>query len=177
MIKSLALLPNRISKTLSQEKKSRIAELLKLIAVELGEKTIIPDAEYKKLAKIGDKNKHLYGFLKDVMDKNPEYINSDLPIEEVTKDKTYFEDLDEVRAMLAEFVYTIIDHEQGIVGAEYRNATGIFEANVAAKIYRNDAKAILVQDLINKAYKDYDRTVAVMQDAQPKDPKPPIAPK
>jgi hypothetical protein len=47
----LELLPNRISKTLSAEKKARIRELVLLIVLELGDTTQIPEAVYKKLAK------------------------------------------------------------------------------------------------------------------------------
>jgi hypothetical protein len=164
----LELLPNRISKTLSAEKKARIHALLLLLVVELGPTTQIPEAVFKKLAKLGDKNKILYDLLKKVMDKYPDYINGDLPIEENTKDKVYFEDLESVRKEIKDLVMSIIDHEQGIAGAEYRNAISIFEDNVALKAKRKDEKAILIQDEIDNAYKEYEKTIANLQDAAPK---------
>ena len=85
----LSLLPNRISKALSPKNQARILELALLIVAELGALTQIPEAEHKKLAKLGDKNIILYDLLKAVMDKFPEYINDDLPVIEVTKDRSY----------------------------------------------------------------------------------------
>ena len=167
MPKTLALLPNRVSKVLTPEKKTRITELLNLIVAELGEMTAIPEADYRVLAKIGEKNIFLYDFLKVVMDKSPEFINVDLPIEEITKDRTYFGDIEWLKASVKRILFDALNHEQGIVGAEYRNATGIFEENVATRVARGDAKAILVQDEIDKAHKEYDRKVAAMQDAPP----------
>ena len=161
----LELLPNLISKTLSPPKKARILELVLLIVIELGDPTQIPGAEYKRLAKLGDKNKILYDLLKKVMDKYPEYINADLAVEEINKDKTYFEDLDEVKAMIKAHILDMIDHEQGIVGAEYRNGIAIFEDNVAFKAKRKDKKAVLIQDELDNAYKEYDKIIAAMQDA------------
>ena len=144
MPKILALLPNRVSKTLTPEKKTRITELLNLIVAELGDMTVIPDADYRGLAKIGEKNIFLYDFLKIVMDEFPDFINADLPIEEITKDRVYFADIEWVKTSVKRILLDAINHEQGIVGAEYRNATGIFEDNVATRVARSDAKAILV---------------------------------
>lgn len=165
MNKVLVLMPNRISKTLSPEKQARIKELLQLVALELGETTQIPEAEHKKLARLGEKNIILYDLLKGVMNKYPEYINSDLLIEELTKDRSYFGDLETVKADIKKIVLDIIEHEQDIAGAEYRNGIAVFEDNVAIKVARRDPKALLAQDEIDKAYKEYDRLIAAMQDS------------
>ena len=163
----LSMLPNRISKALSPKNQARILELALLIVAELGALTQIPEAEHKKLAKLGDKNIILYDLLKAVMDKFPEYINDDLPVIEVTKDRSYYSDLETAKTNIMKTVMAAIEHEQAIVGAEYRNAIAIFEDNVAIKVARRDDKAILVQDEINKAYKEYEKTIATMQDAAP----------
>ena len=163
----LSLLPNRISKALSAKNQARILELALLIVAELGELTQIPEAEHKKLAKLGDKNILLYDLLKVVMDKYPEFINDDLHVSEVTKDRSYYGDLETAKSNIKKTIIDVIEHEQAIVGAEYRNAIAVFEDNVAIKVARRNEKAILVQDEINKAYKEYDKIIATMQDAAP----------
>ena len=163
----LSLLPNRISKALSAKNQARILELALLIVAELGELTQIPEAEHKKLAKLGDKNIILYDLLKIVLDKYPEFINDDLHVSEVTKDREYYRDLETAKLNIQKTVINVIEHEQAIVGAEYRNAIAIFEDNVAVKVARRSEKAILVQDELNKAYKEYDKIIATMQDAAP----------
>ena len=165
MANLLALLPNRISKTIPPENLIRIEELANLLVAELGTLTQIPEAEYKKLAKLGEKNIILYDLIKKVMVKYPEYIETDLPLVENTKDRTYFRDLEKAKTIIKEVFLDVIEHEQGIVGAEYRNGVAVFEDNVAIRVARNDAKAKLVQDEIESAYKEYDRLISTMQDS------------
>lgn len=159
------ILPNRISKTLSEADVVAAKAAIKVLTDILGTPVAITDDDYKVLAKMGDVLKPICDNVFKIAEANPSYLEDEQPVEEIQKDKTYFEQLSEILEPLKE-VKSLYEREQGTTGAEYRNATSNYEGNVKAKVVKGNApEAQLVLDKLNR----------IDRGTKPK-PKPPTPP-
>jgi hypothetical protein len=136
------LLPNRISKVILLEAAlKKIDEAVLILDVCLGEDTEISDEDYDSLRKIADKLKLQCDDVFTIIKGNRDFLEAPLTVEEMDKDRLFYEFCDKVRAAINAFMIKL-DREQNIAGAEYYNACIIFENDIAAKIKRgNNAKA------------------------------------
>ena len=137
-------LPNRISKVVAPDAVSKIRKAIALIEEVLGSSTSISDDDYKALRKIADKLKRECDDVYDIAVENTEFIDDSTTIEEMEKDKKYYELCDMILSMLKALMIKLT-REQNIAGAEYHNACSLFEENVAVKAGRNNAKAQIVK--------------------------------
>lgn len=142
---SKKLLPNRISKTPAPDALAKITGAIMLIMVLLGDDTDISDDDYKALRKIADKLKRECDDVFDVAKVNESFVETPLTIEEIQKDKAYYEFCEAIRPFLNALMIKF-EREQNVAGAEYYNACVVFEADVDAKVKRgNNPKAQNVQ--------------------------------
>jgi hypothetical protein len=139
---NVKLLPNRISKVVLLEAAlKKIEEAVLILDACLGEDTQISDEDYAALRKIADKLKLQCDDVFTIAKANRDFVEAPLSIEEMDKDKLFYEFCDKVRAALKSFLIKL-DREQNIAGAEYFNGCNVFESDVDAKIKRgNNAKA------------------------------------
>ncbi len=143
------ILPNRSSKTLPAANLEAIKGAVKIIVDNLGTPIAITDADYDPLAKIGETTKLVCDDVFNVAEENPSYLEDEQPLEEVQKDKTYYEQMAEVLKLLSKPV-GIATREAGVSGAEYRNAIFNYEGNVKSKVNRGSTEAQLVLDMLNR---------------------------
>lgn len=144
------ILPNRISKTLSEADVAAAKAAIKVLADILGTPVAITDDDYNVLAKLGDVLKPICDDVFEIAEVNPSYLEEEQPVEEIQKDKTYYEQLTSLLKPLINVVNLYL-REQGTTGAEYRNATSNFEGNVKAKVKKGNApEAQLVLDKLNR---------------------------
>lgn len=142
---SKKLLSNRISKVVAPDAVSKVRQAIQLLDEVLGEDTQISDDDYKALRKIADKLKRECDDVFDIAKENTEYIEAPLTLEEIDKDKKYYEFCDIIRSMFKS-VLLKLEREQNIAGAEYYNACIVYEEDVDTKVQRgNNAKAQNVQ--------------------------------
>ena len=139
---SKRLLPNRISKTVVPDALSKVRQAIQLLNEAIGEDTPISDDDYKGLRKIADKLKRTTDDVYEIAKENTDFIEAPLTVEEITKDKTFYEFCDSIFALLKGFTFRV-EREQNIAGAEYFNACNVFEGDVADKVDRdkNNVKA------------------------------------
>lgn len=143
------LLPNRVSRTLSDDNLQKIRDAVQVIIENLGSNTPITKAEYDALAKLGDKHRAYNAELFDIVRTHPAYLEEEQSIEEIAKDKQLFEQYDSVRDILAAAIEKL-EREQGVVGAEYRNAGSVYVENVKNKVSKGNKEATMVLDKINR---------------------------
>ena len=143
------ILPNRISKTMPAANLEAIKGAVQIIIDNLGTPIAITDADYDSLAKIGDTTKLVCDDVLEVAEENPSYLETEQPLEEVQKDKTYNEQMTEVLKLLSKPV-GIATREAGVSGAEYRNAIFNYEGNVKGKVAKGLTDAQLVLDKLNR---------------------------
>jgi hypothetical protein len=143
------LLPNRVSRTLTDDNLQKIRDAVKVIIENLGVSTPITKAEYDALAKLGDKHKPFSDGLLDIIREHPGFLEEEQSPEEIAKDKRLYEQYDEVRSILAAATEKL-DREQGIVGAEYRNAGSVYTENVKNKVNKGNKDAVMVMDKVNR---------------------------
>jgi hypothetical protein len=142
---SKKLLPNRSSKTVAPDALSKVRQAIQLIMEVLGDDTDISDADYKGLRKIADKLKRECDDVFEIAKENGNFVEAPLSIEEMQKDKEYYELCDSIRALLKSLIIRL-DREQNIAGAEYYNACSVFEDDVDAKVNKgSNPKAQNVQ--------------------------------
>lgn len=142
---SKKLLSNRISKVVAPDAVSKVRQAIQLLDEVLGEDTQISDDDYKALRKIADKLKRECDDVFDIAKENTEFIEAPLTLEEIDKDKKYYEFCDIIRSMFKS-VLLKLEREQNIAGAEYYNACIVYEEDVDTKVQRgNNAKAQNVQ--------------------------------
>jgi hypothetical protein len=129
------LLPNRSSKTRAADAMTKARMGIQLLEEAMGELTDISDEEYNALRKIADKLKRVCDDVYEIAQENIEFIEAPLTIEEITKDKLYYELCDSIFALVKAFLLRL-EREQNIAGAEYYNALSVFEDDVSAKVKR-----------------------------------------
>lgn len=135
------LLPNRISKTLPPDAEAQAAAAFQVLFNLLGPATPITEEEYDALSFISDKRKLVADDYHAVMRNNPEFLEEP-PIEEVEKDRRYYEFGDFMEAQMRQMESHRI-REQNLAGAEYDNATKSFKSTVIYKAGRNNSRAQL----------------------------------
>jgi hypothetical protein len=143
------ILPNRISKTLSEGNVTAAKDAIKILIDILGTPVAISDDDYKALAKLGDVLKPVCDKVLLVAKEEPSYLEEEQPVEEIEKDKAYFEQLTEILKPLYNAVF-LYEREQSTTGAEYRNAIHNYEGNVKAKVSRGSSSAQLTLDKLNR---------------------------
>ena len=143
------ILPNRSSKTLTAANLEAIKGAIQTIIENLGEPIVITDDDFNALARMGETLKTVCDAVLEVAIDDPSYLEDEQPLEEVQKDKTFHEQMDDVRKLVKKVTF-ILDREQGVCGAEYRNAIGNYEANVKAKVNKGSEKAQLVLDKLKR---------------------------
>ena len=143
------ILPNRSSKTLTAANVAAIQAAVQTILTNLGDLIVITDEDYKGLAKLGEVLKPICDAVLKVAKEDPSYLEEEDTIEEVEKDKTYFEQIDDIKKMLKDISF-VLDREQGVCGAEYRNALGNYEVNVKTKVNKGSKAAQLTLDKLNR---------------------------
>ena len=142
---SKKLLPNRISKVIEPDAIPKVRQAIQLLDEVLGADTQISEEDYKSLRKIADKLKRECDDVYDIAKENTEFIEAPLTLEEIDKDRKYYEFCDLIRSMLKALSLKL-EREQNIAGAEYYNACSVFEEDVDTKVERgNNAKAQNVQ--------------------------------
>jgi hypothetical protein len=159
------ILPNRSSKTLSAANMEAIKAAIQVILNNIGIRIIITDDDYKSLAKLADILKAICDNVFEVVQEDPSYLEDEQPIEEILKDKLYFEQTAEVLKLLYSLVF-LYEREQGVAGAEYRNAIHNYEGNVKDKVKRGSSTAQLVLDKLNR----------IDRGTKPSPPTPPATP-
>ena len=82
----------------------------------------------------------------EIAKENTDFIEVPLTVEEITKDKTFYELCDSIFALLKAFTLRL-EREQNIAGAEYFNACNVFEGDVADKVDR-DKNNVKAQNLL-----------------------------
>lgn len=143
------LLPNRVSRTLTDDNLQKIRDAVKVILENLGTATPITKAEFDALAKLGEKHRPYNADLFDIILQHPSYLEEEQSTEEIAKDKRLHEQYDEVRDIIAP-AFEKLEREQGIVGAEYRNAGSVYTENVRNKVNKGNKDAVMVMDKINR---------------------------
>jgi hypothetical protein len=141
-------LPNRISKKIGADQIARARMLLQEVANILGEDTQISDEDYKALLKISDKRKLDADDTFQIAQAFPEFMEESIPLSEVAKDKSYYEDTDTLRTM-HKTLSDKLEKEQNVAGAEYFNAMLIYEENVRLKAARDNSRAQLALKQLN----------------------------
>jgi hypothetical protein len=164
------ILPNRSSKTLPAANMEAIKGAVQIIIDNLGTPIAITDADYDPLSKLGETTKFVCDDVFMVAEDNPSYLEDEQPLEEVQKDKTYYEQMTEVLKLLNKPV-GIATREAGVSGAEYRNAIFNYEGNVKGKVARGSTEAQLVLDKLNRI----DRRTKPKAPPPPPTPPPPAA--
>jgi hypothetical protein len=159
------ILLNRSSKTLPAANMEAIKGAVQIIIDNLGTPIAIIDADYDPLSKLGETTKLVCDDVLEVAEENPTYLEDEQPLEEVQKDKTYYEQMTEVLKLLNKPV-GIATREAGVSGAEYRNAIANYEGNVKGKVSRGSTEAQLVLDKLNR----------IDRRTKPKAPPPPPTP-
>jgi hypothetical protein len=142
------ILPNRSSKTLAEVKLEAIKAAAQVILDNLTDLVIITNNDFNALAKLGEILKPICDKVFEIAKVHPKYLEDEQPIEEVLKDKTYYEQLEIVRQILKSII-AIIEREQAIVGAEYRNAMANYESNVKERVKKGSTDARLVMDKLD----------------------------
>jgi hypothetical protein len=142
-------LPNRISKTVAPDALTKIRQAVQLIHEALGDNTPISEEDYKALRKISDKLKQESDDVYAVAQENLALIEAPISIEELEKDKTFYEFCDKAYAMLKP-VLIKLEHEQNIAGSEYINGCSLFEGTVAVKVGYGNAQAQNAQIQLNQ---------------------------
>jgi hypothetical protein len=142
---SKKLLPNRISKVIAPDAVTKVRQAIQLLNEVLGDDTQISDEDYKGLRKIADKLKRECDDVYDIAKENTDFVEAPLSVDEMGKDKTYYELCDMILSMLKALLLKL-EREQNIAGAEYYNACSVFEEDVDTKVKRGgNAKAQNVQ--------------------------------
>lgn len=142
---SKKLLPNRISKVIAPDAITKVRQAIQLLNEVLGDDTQISDEDYKGLRKIADKLKRECDDVFDIAKENTEFVEAPLSVDEIGKDKNYYELCDTIRSMFNSLSLKL-EREQNIAGAEYYNACSVFEEDVDIKVKRGgNAKAQNVQ--------------------------------
>jgi hypothetical protein len=143
---SKKLLPNRISKVVPPNALPKVRQAAQLLYEVFGEPTQISDDDYKGLRKIADKLKRECDDVYAIAQENVGFVQQPMTIEEIEKDKLYYEFCDQVGVILKP-VITLWEREQNVAGAEYFNSCTVFEGDVDSKVNRdaNDVKARSVQ--------------------------------
>jgi hypothetical protein len=146
MKKKVKLLPRRLSKIIVLESAlKKVQEAIAMLDVCIGDDTQISDDDYASLRKIADKLKLQCDDVFDIVRVSPDFVETPLSIEDMDKDKLFYEFCDKVRAALNSFMIKL-DREQNIAGAQYFNACTVFESDIDGKIQRgNNAKAQNIQ--------------------------------
>lgn len=160
------ILENRSSKTLPAANLVAIKGAVQTIVDNLIPLVVITDDDYKALAKLGDVLKPICDEVLKVVEEAPNYLEDEQPVEEIHKDKTYYEQMAEILKLLSDVVF-MVEREMGTCGAEYRNAIHNYEGNVKAKVKKGSSAAQLILDKLNRI----DRG----EKAAPSTPKPPPA--
>lgn len=143
------ILPNRSSKIVPAENMDAIKVAIQVIIDNLGTQIAITDADYDPLPKLGLTSKLVCDDVLKIAEDSPSYLETEQPIEEVYKDKTYNEQVSLILKWLGKPL-AIATREAGVSGAEYRNAMLNFEDNVKAKVGKGVAEAQLVLDKLNR---------------------------
>jgi argonaute-like protein implicated in RNA metabolism and viral defense len=145
---SKKLLANRLSKIVAPDALSKVRQAILSLHDILGADIAISDEDYKSLAKIADTRKRITDDVFNIIKENQDLLDAPLSIEEIEKDKLYYELCDDIRGLLSSFVLKL-DKEQNIAGAQYYNACSVFEDDIATKVGRNNAKAQNVQSQLD----------------------------
>ncbi len=147
---SRKLLPNRISKSVAPDARAKVRQAFQLLDEALGEVLAIEDDEYKGLRKIADKLKRVTDDVFEIVKENTEFLEAPLTVDEIAKDKEFYEFCDFVRTVKNAFDLRL-DREQNVAGAEYSNACSVYEGDVTDKVNRDkkNAKALSVQAQLN----------------------------
>ena len=147
------ILSNRLSKVVTPDALVKVSQAIQLLNEVLGDETPISVEEYDSLRKIADKLKQETDDVFDIAKQAPDFLEEQHSLEEMSKDKGYYELCDNIRAKIKSAM-TKLEREQNIAGAEYYNACVIYEENVGIKAKRGNAKAqnVLLQ------LKDINRT-------------------
>ena len=168
------LLPNRVSKSLPADAEAQARTAVDTLLNLLGNDTPITDGDYKSLHFMAGKRKQQTDDYHEVMRNNPTYLEEP-PIEEVTKDRRYYEFCDFLESLLEKVNIRRI-REQNIAGAEYENAAKSYKSTVLYKASRNDANAKLIAKQLEGIDKSYQNQGASTLKPAPPSPPPPQNP-
>ena len=165
---SRKLLPNRISKSVAPDARAKVRQAFQLLDEALGEVIAIEEDEYKGLRKIADKLKRVTDDVFEIVKENTEFLEAPLTVEEITRDKEFYEFCDFVRTVKNAFDLRL-DREQNVAGAEYNNACGVYEGDVTDKVNRDkkNAKALSVQAQLNGIDRNRTRPTAPKAETKP----------
>jgi hypothetical protein len=147
---SKKLLPNRISKVVAPDALTKVRQAVQLLNEALGDDTPISDDHYKSLRVIADKLKRVCDDVYEIAKENTDSIQKPMSLEEITKDKLFYEHCDSIRALLKSFNLSL-EREQNIAGAEYYNACIVYESDIDDKIAKDntDTKALNIKSQLN----------------------------
>ena len=95
------ILLNRSSKTLSAANMEAIEAAIQTILDNLGVPIAITDADYDPLPKLGNTTKLVCDDVLKIVEEHTSYLETEQPLEEVYKDKTYNEQMTEVVKLLS----------------------------------------------------------------------------
>jgi DNA topoisomerase VI subunit B len=143
------ILQNRSSKTLTAQNLENIKNAIQVIIDNLAPHVVITDDDFESLAKMGTVLKKICDAVLEVVEEHNVYLETEQPLVEVQKDKAYYEQIEEIRKMLRKLIF-LLDREQGVAGAEYRNAIHNYEGNVKEKVKKGSNEAQLVLDKLNR---------------------------
>jgi hypothetical protein len=146
---SKKVLPNRISKTVSADALTRVRGAIQVFQEVLGADTRLSETEYKSLRKIATKLKQEKDEVFAIAQENPELTEPPFALDEMAKDKAFYECCEQIRALL-EPILLKLDREQNLAGAEYANACSLFEEHIALKVERGHPKAQYIKLQLNR---------------------------
>jgi hypothetical protein len=152
------LLPNRITETFPPEALTATQGAVVIMVAGLGTRTPILEKDFKALPKIGDKTKPYADDLVPIIENSPKYLHAKQTLAKIKFTKARYDQCAEIRKALVPFL-DLLEREQAIAGAEYRNHISVYVDKVKYEAKGNDQDAQMVLDEINLAAKKNDYNI------------------
>lgn len=143
------LLPNRISEVMTEAQIQQFIAGVKMALEALPKKPVLSSEEFARLPKKGEAREKEAAQMIRIVRRFPKFLPSSLPLLEVEKDSTLYEQLntldDEHLSQLVELMAFLM----GLSGAEEMNVYLRFEENVKVAANDGDPDAIEALNMIN----------------------------
>lgn len=169
------LLANRINETMSDAQITQAQTAIQSIIAALPVKPIMPDDEYKRIAKKGDAREKEADDMLPIVLKYPKFAPSSMTVEDPKTDNTLYNQLKLFKRDYLTPLVNLVDYLMGMSGGEEINFYSRFIENVKGGVKDKDRDAIAAQNEIDAI--DRTKSISTTKKKAAKAPKPPKAPK
>ena len=167
------LLANRINETMSDAQITQAQAAIQSIMAALPAKPIMPDDEYKRIAKKGSARETEADAMLPIVMKYPKFAPSTMTVEAPKMDNALYNQLKIFKRDHLTPLVNLVDYLMGITGGEELNFYSRFVENVKVGVKDKDSDAIAAQneiDVVNRNKGGGNNTQKVAKPAKPAAP-------